>query len=144
MGCPQNWTAVLKRPAPRQPAKEQKHRRLALTNINSINSSTYQQLRRSGGPETNLNVGRGRRIAVCVHGAVISLLRPYVENNESTRYVHIDTSFSSLVLFFRHNRISIFCGFSDLLRAPAPLCDHGLLRQRVITVRTTTITTITS
>ena len=24
-----------------------------------------------------------------------------------------------------------FCGFSDLPRAPAPLCNHGLLRQRV-------------
>ena len=44
---------------------------------------------------------------------------------------------------FLGNRISIFCGFSDLPRAPAPSCDHGLLRQRV-NVRTTTTTTTTT
>ena len=38
---------------------------------------------------------------------------------------------------FLGSRISIFCGFSDLPRVPAPLCDHALLRLRV-NVRTKT------
>ena len=43
-------------------------------------------------------------------------------------------------VFFLGSRISIFYSFSDLSRAPAPLCDHGLLRLRLY-VRTTTATT---
>ena len=31
---------------------------------------------------------------------------------------------------FRQPNFDFFCGFSGLPRAPAPLCDHGLLRQR--------------
>ena len=42
----------------------------------------------------------------------------------------------SLSRVFLGSRISIFYGFSDLPRVPAPLCDHGLLRQKV-NVRTT-------
>ena len=41
------------------------------------------------------------------------------------------------LVYFLGSRISMFYGFWDPPRAPAPLCGHGLLRQRV-NVRTTT------